>query len=112
MDPNPHATAQPLYRYRFGSVEFDEARLLLTVGGVPVELEQRPLQVLALLLRHADEMVARDTLFDVVWAGRPTVDNVLANAVAKLRKGLGADAARIRTLPRIGYRLVGPVERG
>jgi non-specific serine/threonine protein kinase len=50
-------------------------------------------------------------LFDTVWAGRPTVDNVLANAVAKLRKALGPAGARIVNVPRVGYRLRGPVER-
>ena len=103
---------QPLHRYRFDDVEFDEARSELRVRGRPVELEQRPLQVLALLLRHADEVVPRAEFFDRVWEGRPTVDNVLANAVAKLRKALGETAgARLLNVPRIGYRLRGPVER-
>ncbi len=103
---------QPLYRYAFGNAEFDEARGELSVGGRVVELEHRPLQVLACLLHHADEVVPREELFDTVWAGRPTVDNVLANAVAKLRKVLGAaEHARIVNVPRVGYRLCGPVER-
>jgi non-specific serine/threonine protein kinase len=103
---------RPLYRYRFDEAEFDEARVTLRVAGERVDLEQRPLQVLALLLQRVDEVVPRAELFDTVWAGRPTVDNVLANAVAKLRKALGATAgARIVNVPRVGYRLRGPVER-
>ncbi len=102
----------PLYRYRFEDAEFDEARMSLRLAGGEVELEQRPLQVLALLLRRADEVVPRGELFDTVWEGRPTVDNVLANAVAKLRKALGSNAgSRIVNVPRVGYRLRGPVER-
>lgn len=101
-----------LYRYRFGGAEFDEARFELSVGGLPVELERRPIEVLALLLRHAGEVVTKEELFESVWAGRVTVENVLANAVAKLRKGLGeANADRIVTQARVGYRLTGPVER-
>ncbi|MDE2148775.1 MAG: winged helix-turn-helix domain-containing protein [Gammaproteobacteria bacterium] len=104
--------SRPLYHYRFGNAEFDEARFELRVAGLPVDLEQRPLQVLTALLRHPDEVVTREELFETVWAGRPTVDNVLANAVAKLRKALGPeDGSRIVTLPRVGYRLTGPVER-
>lgn len=103
---------QPLYRYRFDDAEFDEARVALHVAGARVDLEQRPLQVLALLLQRVDEVVPRAVLFDKVWEGRPTVDNVLANAVAKLRKALGDVAgARIVNVPRVGYRLCGPVER-
>lgn len=108
----PWSSSQPLYRYRFDDAEFDEARASLHVAGQRVDLEQRPLQVLALLLHKVDEVVPRTELFDTVWEGRPTVDNVLANAVAKLRKALGERAgARIVNLPRVGYRLRGPVER-
>lgn len=109
QDPGGEA---PLYRYRFSEAEFDELRFELTVGRLPVDLEQKPLQVLGVLLRHVGEVVTKEELFDRVWNGRPTVDNVLPNAVAKLRKGLGESAAeRLVTLPRIGYRLNGPVER-
>lgn len=102
----------PLYRHTFGAVQFDEARSELRVDGKVVDMEQRPAQVLACLLRHADEVVSRQELFDTVWGGRPTVDNVLANAVAKLRKALGeADGKRILNVPRVGYRLLGPVTR-
>jgi non-specific serine/threonine protein kinase len=102
----------PLYRYRFGHVEFDEVRFELSVGGLVVDLEPKPLQVLGELLRNVGEVVTKEELFERVWAGRPTVDNVLPNAVAKLRKALGdAEAERIVTLPRLGYRLNGPIER-
>lgn len=101
-----------LYRYRFGAAEFDEASFELKVGGLVVELERRPLEVLSLLLRHAGEVVTKEELLDTVWQGRITVENVLANAVAKLRKGLGETLAdHIRTQARIGYRFTGTVER-
>ncbi|MCR6662799.1 MAG: winged helix-turn-helix domain-containing protein [Luteimonas sp.] len=101
-----------LYRWRFGAVEFDEARYELRVSGLPVEIEHKPLQVLALLLRHAGEVVTKDELFDTVWTGRVTVDHVLATAIGKLRKALEAGAeGRIATVPRLGYRFDGPVER-
>lgn len=101
-----------LYRYRFGAAEFDEASFELRVGGLAVELERRPLEVLSLLLRHAGEVVTKEELLDTVWQGRITVENVLANAIAKLRKGLGETLAdHIRTQARIGYRFTGQVER-
>lgn len=100
------------YRYRFGDAEFDESRLELTVAGRKAELEPRPTQVLCELLRRVDEVVTRDELLEAVWEGRPTVDNVVANAISKLRKALGPDAgARLVNLPRTGYRFRGPVER-
>src|SRR5690606_6404213 len=84
----------------------------LRVAGLPVEIEHKPLQVLALLLRHVGEVVTKEELFDTVWAGRVTVDHVLATAIGKLRKALdAAGEGRIATVPRIGYRFDGPVER-
>ena len=78
IDPTP----LPCYTWRFGTAEFDEARFELRVGGLPVEVERRALDVLAYLLRHAGEVVTKDELLREVWAGRVTVDKVLPNAVA------------------------------
>ncbi|MGB3393709.1 MAG: winged helix-turn-helix domain-containing protein [Stenotrophomonas sp.] len=101
-----------LYRWRFGPVEFDEAQRELRIAGLAVEMENRPLEVLSLLLRHVGEVVTKQELFDQIWAGRPTVDHVLSTAVGKLRKVLeAAGEPRIVTVPRIGYRFDGPVER-
>ncbi|MFT3763462.1 MAG: winged helix-turn-helix domain-containing protein [Pseudoxanthomonas sp.] len=101
-----------LYRWRFGTVEFDEARHELRVAGLAVEIEPKPLEVLSLLLRHVGEVVTKEELFENVWAGRITVDHVLATAIGKLRKTLdAAGESRIATVPRIGYRFDGAVER-
>jgi non-specific serine/threonine protein kinase len=104
--------AAALFRYRFGNVEFDESRLELRVNGVPVVIQRKPLEVLALLCRHADEVVTREFLIEQAWEGRPTVEQVVANAIAKLRTALGKEnAARITTQVKAGYRLTGPIER-
>ena len=102
----------PVYRYRFGAAEFDESRFELSVGGLTVDIQHKPLQVLAVLLRRPGEVVSREELLNTVWADRVTVEQVLANAVAKLRRALGeGDGARIVTVPRSGYRFDGPMER-
>lgn len=103
---------QTLYRYRFATAEFDESRFELSVQGLPVELEQKPLRLLALLLQRRGEVVTREELVESVWEGRVTVDHALTNAVGKLRKALlDKDCRCIVTVPRVGYRLVGQVER-
>lgn len=108
---SPDAARALLHRWRFGTAEFDEARFELRVGGVLVELQQKPLQVLALLLAHAGEVVAKDRILDSVWK-HPTGDAPLANAVSKLRAALGeANAAAIATVARQGYKFDRPVER-
>lgn len=111
MTPSPPSDVR-LYRWRFGTVEFDEARHELRVAGLAVDIEHKPLQVLSVLLRHVGEVVTKEELFDQVWTGRITVDHVLATAIGKLRKALDAAGEdRIATVPRVGYRLEGPVER-
>ena len=93
------------YRYRFGNAEFDESRFELRVGGLLVELQQKPLQVLALLLATPGEVVGKERIFSAVWNDRATGDAVLANAASKLRAALGeANADAIVTVPRSGYR--------
>jgi non-specific serine/threonine protein kinase len=107
--PRPEATRA---LHRFEDVEFDEREGLLRLAGQVVDVEPRPLRVLAELLLRVNEVVTKDELMESVWDGRPTVEHVLANAVSKLRAALGtAGAARIVTVPRIGYRLQGPVQR-
>jgi len=101
-----------LFRFRFGSAEFDESRFVLLVGGQTVEVQRKPLEVLALLLRNSGEVVTREELLERVWDNRPTVEHVINNALAKLRSALGADnAASILTQPRVGYRFEGKLER-
>ena len=110
QDPTPPGSRR--YLYRFGSVEFDEARVELRVAGLRVETEHRVLGVLACLLHHADEVVTKDELLREVWAGRVTVDKVLPNAIAKLRRALGeSNAQHLITQSRVGYRLTGPISR-
>ncbi|MGJ8669611.1 MAG: protein kinase domain-containing protein [Oceanococcus sp.] len=110
MSTNPESATAT--RYRFGTAEFIVGRLELLVDGQSIKLEPRPIGVLHELLAHAGEVVTKDELHQVVWDGRPTVDNVIANAVAKLRKALGPDNVEfIRTIPRVGYQLIGVVER-
>lgn len=109
MPDDPKAA---LYRYRFGSAEFDEARFELRVSGLPVDVQRKPLELLAFLLAHAGEVVTKEELLETVWQGRPTVENVLANAIAKLRSALGPEGVEwIITQPRVGYRFSGPLER-
>jgi eukaryotic-like serine/threonine-protein kinase len=106
------SAAPVAYRYRFADAEYDEAAGTLRVAGSDVAVEPVPLHVLRELLRRPNEVVTRRDLLDTVWQGRVTVDHVVTSAVNKLREALGKQAAaRLVTVPRIGYRLIGPLER-
>jgi len=109
---SPKAGEETLFLWRFGKAEFDQAALRLKIDGKPRKLERKPAQVLELLLLHAGEVVTREELMETVWEGRVVVENVLSTAVGKLRNELaGVDAVQIETVPRVGYRLTGGIER-
>lgn len=100
--------------WRFADAEFDERSWVLRVAGGETELEPRPLEILAYLLRHAGEVVTKDELLDAVWGRNVETisDKVLTNAVGKLRRALRDEQeAVIATIHRRGYRLVAPATR-
>jgi DNA-binding winged helix-turn-helix (wHTH) protein len=108
---NPPGAPPSRTRLRFANAEYDPAAGTLRVDGLPVVVEPRPLRLLAALLQRPGQVLSKDELFRSVWQGRATVDHVLASAVSKLRAALGPEAgARIVTVPRLGYRLEGPVQ--
>jgi DNA-binding winged helix-turn-helix (wHTH) protein len=105
-EPNSESIA-----YRFGKLQFDPARYELRADGQIVDAQRKPLEVLAVLLAHAGEVVTKQELIKRVWNNRPLVDNVVPSTVTRLRLALGAEAGSIVTHHRIGYRFAGPVER-
>jgi len=97
--------------WNFANCEFDELRRELRVNGAPVDLEAKPLEVLAQLVQHAGEVVTKEELLESVWPGTSVVDGSLATAVSKLRKAIGdEEQLTILTMPRTGYRLAVPVQ--
>lgn len=76
-----------------GPVEVAQNGERLELGGE----KQRAL--LALLLLHANEVVARDTIIDALWGDRPppTAPAALNVYVSKLRKALGATPDMLAT---------------
>jgi DNA-binding winged helix-turn-helix (wHTH) protein len=58
------------------------------------------------LLDHSGSVVTKDELLEHLWSGMAPVENVVGNAIAKLRAALGEENAKcIVTQPRVGYRL-------
>lgn len=106
LTPQPARAAGHVWQ--FGEAEFHELRRELRVGGVVVDIESKPIDVLHQLLRHPGEVLTKDELLEAVWPGVAVVDGSLATAVSKLRKALG-DEGIIITVPRVGYRLGVPV---
>ena len=99
---------------RFGVFEVDAHAGELRRQGVRIKLQEQPFHVLTVLLQRPGEVVTREELRNQNWPADTFVDfdNSLNTAINKLRDALGdsADNPRfIETLPRRGYRFIGPV---
>jgi DNA-binding winged helix-turn-helix (wHTH) protein/Tol biopolymer transport system component len=102
-------------RKRFGVFEFDPQARELTKHGVRLKVQDQPIQILALLLDRAGQVVSRDDLQRRLWPDGTFVDyeQSLNKAVNKLREALGDSADHpiyIETLARRGYRFLAPVQ--
>lgn len=110
----PHSTWSPP-SIRFGPFEFDADAGELRKGGQRINLHGQPLEILALLLERAGQVVSRDELRTRLWPSDTFVDfdHSLNAAVNKLREALGDSAESrhfIETIPRRGYRFLAAVE--
>src|SRR3984893_7076097 len=98
---------------RFGTFEVDLESRELRKHGLYVRLEEKPFQILELLLEQAGRVVTRRALREKLWPDTHVgYDQNLNTAVNKLRELLGdsAQSSRfIETLPRLGYRFIAPV---
>ncbi|MEO6227264.1 MAG: tetratricopeptide repeat protein [Thermomonas sp.] len=98
--------------WRFAHVRFDEVQAKLSVHGADVPLERSGGALLSHLLRHAGELVHKDTLLEIGWSGRIVAENTLAKAISRLRHSLDdEDGNLLRVVHGYGYRLITQVER-
>jgi TolB-like protein/DNA-binding winged helix-turn-helix (wHTH) protein/Tfp pilus assembly protein PilF len=99
---------------RFGSFEVDTRTGELRKGGARVKLQEKPFQLLVLLLENPGDIVTRETVRRELWPSDTFVDfdHSLGTALAKLRSALG-DSARnprfVETLAGRGYRFIAPL---
>jgi len=99
--------------YRFEGIEVDPARGCLRRNGEEIHLPQKPLQVLVYLLEQHERLVTKEELMGTAWKNIAVTDDALVQCVVDIRKALGDDPRNprfIKTVARVGYRFVGPVE--
>ena len=98
--------------YRFGPFRLDAQAEILFRGPQPLALGQRAVALLRVLVERAGEPVLKDALIEAAWPGVVVEDSNLTVQIAAVRRVLG-DAPGgerwIETLPRRGYRFVGPI---
>jgi len=101
--------------YRFGVFEFDGHAGELRKSGIKIKLQEKPFQILALLLERQGELVSREELREKLWGEGTFVDfdHSLGTAIAKLRQALGDSAKSprfVETVSNRGYRFLASVE--
>ena len=100
---------------RFGVFDLDLRTQELRKYGIRVKLPRQSFQVLQMLLERPGTLVGREELQKALWPADTFVDfdHGLNNAVKRIRAAIGDSAETphwIETLPRLGYRFIGPVE--
>src|SRR4029077_11732437 len=76
--------------------------------GEPVPLTPKTFQILLVLVRHSNQIVAKDDLLKMVWPDTFVEEANLSRNIFMLRKALGEtpqDHRYIVTVPGRGYRL-------
>src|SRR5207237_10156839 len=110
----PMATASSDPVVRFGSFELDLCAGELRHRGIRLPVQGQPVQLLSTAVERSGQVVTRQELREQIWAADTFVDfdHALNNSIASLRDVLSDSATKpryIETLPRPGYRWVGPV---
>lgn len=102
------------YRWDDFLLDLDGFRLLR--ADVPLALEPKAFNLLALLVQRPGHVFTKQEIFERLWPGTVVTDHALTRVVAQLRRALGDDAREgryIETVPTRGYRwlpAVTPVE--
>lgn len=95
----------------FGPFRLDADTGILFRGAEPTPLGRRAVLLLALLVQRAGMPVSKDALIEAAWPAQMIEDSNLTVQIAAVRRTLAdvsAEAHWIETLPRRGYRYVGP----
>ena len=84
-------------------------------AGVPIALEPKAINLLALMVQRPGHLFTKQEIFDAVWPGTAVTDHALTRIVAQIRRGLGDEAREgryLETVPTKGYRWVCAVDTG
>lgn len=99
--------------YRFGPFRLDAETETLFLGTEPVSLGRRAVALLRVLAERPGVPVSKDALIQAAWPGLAVEESNLTVQIAALRRALAKEPGGeqwIETLPRRGYRFVGPVD--
>jgi eukaryotic-like serine/threonine-protein kinase len=99
-------------QYYFGPFRLDLAGRKLWRGDETVHLTGRVFETLAVLVRHADQVVTKEELVKAIWPDSFVTDDSLTQCIWSVRRVLGDEASQpqfVVTVPRQGYRFIAPI---
>ena len=107
-------SSRALLLISFGTFELDLRARELRKDGRSTGLPEQSITVLAMLLERPGDLVLREEIRGKLWPNDTVVefDHSINTAIGRLRIALGDSAENphyIETLPRRGYRWIGPV---
>lgn len=98
--------------FEIGRFTLDAGSGVLVRDGNATALGRRAVAVLGALVEHANQYVPKAHLLEAAWPDTVVEEGNLPVQIAAIRRVLAADGGEdwIETLPRRGYRFVGPVK--
>lgn len=97
--------------HTLGPFRLDTESALLLHGGEPTALGRRAVALLRSLIEQPGALVSKEALIEAAWPGQIVEEGNLTAQIGALRRVLGAVPGGdrwIETMPRRGYRFVGP----
>ena len=99
-------------KLNFSSLTLDLDRLCLLGPAGQIRLRPKSFEVLRYLAEHAGQTVSKDELIAAIWPDVTVTEELLTRCISDVRLAIGDHAQRvIKTLPKRGYLLEGPVLR-
>jgi len=105
-------SAKTGHSYEFGNFRLDPSAKILFCENKPVPLTPKVFDTLQVFVEHAGLLLEKDDLMQKIWHDRFVEESNLTVQIAALRRVLGEAPGGdrwIETMPRRGYRFVGPV---
>src|SRR5215470_5874802 len=101
--------------YRFGPYELRTRTREVYKNGIKLKVRPQPFQILQALVERAGDVMTREELRQRLWPAETFVDfeHGLNTAIKELRGLLNDSASEpryIETLPKLGYRILVPIE--
>jgi TolB-like protein len=109
---HPHHGQGGSMRFIFADYVLDTDRRELRRGPDLVAVAPQAFDLLHFLIRNRHRVVSKDDLITAIWRRRVVSDSALTTRINVARNAIGDSAGRqrtIKTLPRRGFRFVGPV---